>query len=140
MAPKKTNASSSKSASALSQNQQLAINPSLGTSSGSNSPVPSPMSGTSNSTSHFQGNTLVPPMTMSPEEVNRQYVEMLIEMGVPENIQRKQINTKTTEEKYRYGSHHLFLLIPIDCIDNIDVFVFLKLRNIMVVMMHQYFS
>ena len=113
MAPKKTSASSSKSASALSQNQQLAINPAMSASSGNNSPVPSPMSGVSSSSSHFQSNTaLVPPMTMSPEEVNRQYVEMLIEMGVPENIQRKQINTKTTEEKYRYGSCYFVFTHP----------------------------
>nr|CAG4716971.1 unnamed protein product [Naegleria fowleri] len=43
--------------------------------------------------------------SMGEDEVNQEFADMLLEMGVPENIRRKQLTTKNVQEKLRRLYH-----------------------------------
>ena len=110
MAPKKTAAS--KSTPSLSGAQPLSIQSAASSSSnlaiGHNSPTNSPShfstgSGSSGAFSRepFSATAYQEQLQWSDTNVNGQFNQMLLEMGVPESIRKKQASGKTIQEKVR---------------------------------------
>ncbi|EFC36887.1 predicted protein [Naegleria gruberi] len=109
MAPKKN---TSKSTSALSHSQQLTIQAASSSSSAlHHSPNNSPSHSSSNIGGSNNGGFNREPfnalayqqqLQWNDDDVNGNFNEMLVEMGVPDSIRRKQLATKTVQEKVRY--------------------------------------
>ncbi|KAG2392934.1 hypothetical protein C9374_009511 [Naegleria lovaniensis] len=122
--------SSSKSAPALNPQQQLSLQSNNNNGGGAGSNVSSPLS----SSPQISSNSVSASMTALPlnglsqqsiaalqkeqqdrlqhmlssmgeDEVNQEFADMLLEMGVPENIRRKQLTTKNVQEKLRRLYH-----------------------------------
>ncbi|EFC44071.1 FH2 domain-containing protein [Naegleria gruberi] len=108
MAPKKN---TSKSTSALSHSQQLTIQAASSSSSAlHHSPNNSPSHSSSNIGGSNNGGFNREPfnalayqqqLQWNDDDVNGNFNEMLVEMGVPDSIRRKQLATKTVQEKVR---------------------------------------
>ncbi len=99
---------SSKSTPSLAPHNQLSIQPAASSTTQlqnlPNSPsssISSPSSGTNNSIQPFSASLYQQQQQLSDDEVNREFADMLLEMGVPDNIRKKQCLTKTVEEKVR---------------------------------------